>query len=123
MKGSPLYSRVYDTDMRISINYENRINFEAIKNHRVKHERIKHRRSFRVGWTRIDLTRVEADGLFDFEVELEIIDVNHFLNNRGDIIILRKLVRKFLLNQIYISKVTAHLVHMARANQQAANKT
>lgn len=46
MKGSPLYSRVFDTDMRISINYENKVNFEAIKHQRVKHERIKHRQSF-----------------------------------------------------------------------------
>ena len=46
----------------------------------------------------IDLTKVETSGKVDYEIELEIIDVNYFLQKLDDIMGLRKLVRKFLLN-------------------------
>ena len=51
------------------------------------------------------MTRVEQGNNIEYECELEIADVNYFMSKVGDIIALRKLVRKFLLNQIYISKI------------------
>ena len=36
LKGSPIYSRIFDTDMRMSINYEKKVPLEVIKDQQVR---------------------------------------------------------------------------------------
>ena len=69
--------------------------------------RIKERTSFQIGWTRIDLTVVDSagNGQYDYEVELEIADTAHVMSFAQDPINMKKLMRKFLLNQVCIASM------------------
>lgn len=65
---------------------------------------------------RIDLTAVLPLGFKSidelvYECELEINDIKHILQFKDDIMNMRKLVRKFLLNQICISKLIGMLLY------------
>ena len=51
----------------------------------------------------------------EYECELEISDVNYLLNRVNDINLVRRSVRRFLLNQIYISKIIGALIAATKA--------
>ena len=68
--------KIFCSDMRITINHENKCEPSEIENQSVSNTRRKERTSFQIAWTRIDLTIVD-DNIF--ECELEIADVNYLM--------------------------------------------
>ena len=119
MKGNSK-SYTFQTDLRISFNYEHKLDESCLKEPGIKQTkiRVKKRHTFIIGWTRIDLTEVDncdQSGPVNekqYEVEMEIQDIDHIksfaLNN--DHINLKKKVRKFILNQICISSMVMNEV-------------
>ena len=97
--------KIFSSDMRITINHENKCDPSKIENQSVTFRRKKERTSFQIGWTRIDLTIVDDN---TFECELEVADVNFLMQYKDQPLEMQKLIRKFILNQICLSKLVAH---------------
>ena len=93
MKGA---SGILASDLRVSINFEE--HFSSIDDSPITQIRIKERTSFKIGWTRIDLTLVDTNGRLEYEVELEIADTKHIMSFVNDPLNMKKKIRKFLLN-------------------------
>ena len=62
----------------------------------------------------------KANEFEDFEIELEIADVNHLLNFKDDVINLRKIVRKFLINQSFVTKLIG--LELGKITHQLQNR-
>ena len=68
---------------------------------------------------RIDLTLVDPIGNrqladLEYECELEITDINFIMGYKDDPINMRKFIRKFMLNQICLSKLIGRLIRNSR---------
>lgn len=102
-------STVIEKDMRISFNIEHK--FPQL-DERAKPVtiRFKERTSFRIGWMRIDLTMVQSGTQVEYECELEIEDVNFVSRFKDDVMAMRKLARKFMLNCICLSKMITQII-------------
>ena len=91
---------IFDTDVRITVNFENKRKYEEVKNMAFKQEniRFKKRTSFQIGWMRIDATEVQTGPQIEYECELEITDINFLLKHYMDKMSFRSCIRKYLLN-------------------------
>ena len=97
-------------DLRISCSTETAS--KVPQNQRVKLTRIKERTSFKFNWMRLDMTVTQSSNKgkseLDYEVELEICDVNYLMGYVGDEIAFRSIIRRFLQNAAMLTKFLAH---------------
>ena len=77
--------------------------------------------SYKIAWTRVDLTVVlqqarhalQSNGpqqTMLYECEMEISDIKHLLQYMDNDLYIRKIIRKFLLNQIALSRMVVECV-------------
>ena len=73
--------KIFGTDVRVTVNYENKADYNQVKNLKYNPEKVrfKERTSFQIGWMRVDATRVQSGNQVEFECELEIVDTNYLI--------------------------------------------
>ena len=111
---------ILGSDLRLSINFEQ--HFKNLDDSPITQTRVKERTSFQIGWTRIDLTVVDTNGNWEYEVELEIADTNHIISFANDPLNMKKKMRKFLLNQVAIAGMIQQVNHRLRSQNGNSNR-